>query len=149
MSQANPLATEKLVMRRTFGAPPERVFAAWTRPEILREFVAPGDMTVPEATLDVRDGGAYRIVMRKPDGELYIAKGTYREVSPPHKLVCTWTWEEDEPALEHETLLTLEFAPHASGTELVLTHERFRNEESLRGHQDGWTGTLANLASVL
>jgi uncharacterized protein YndB with AHSA1/START domain len=149
MSQTNSIAAEKLVLRRIFAASPEHLFAAWTRPEALREFLAPGDMTLPEATLDVRAGGAYRFVMRKPDGELFIAKGHYREVTPPHKLVCTWTWEEDDAALEHETILTLDFVPNAKGTELVLTQERFRDDESLRRHHDGWTGILAKLETVL
>ncbi|HVN68720.1 MAG TPA: SRPBCC domain-containing protein [Candidatus Binatia bacterium] len=138
-----------LVLRRTYDAPRERVFAAWTSPQALRRFLGPGDVTVPDVQIDARTGGTYRIVMRKADGEELVASGVYREIRPPERIVCTWSWEEDDPALEKETLLTLEFIERGEKTELVLTHEAFRDATQRDNHEHGWTAILDQLGASL
>jgi uncharacterized protein YndB with AHSA1/START domain len=134
-----------LVIRRTYDVSPQRVYDAWTDPELARQFLCPAGMTTRSVTLDVRPGGSYRIEMLRPDGEVYAAYGVYREVVPASRLSMTWQWEEDNPEEEHETLLTLEFKPYGSGTEFILTHERLRSLESRTGHEHGWTSMLQKL----
>src|SRR5579863_9006416 len=131
-----------LVLRRTFDAPRERLFEAWTTPAIAREFLGPGDVKVEEIAMDPRVGGAYRIAFRRPDGELMVARGIYRELRAPERIVCTWAWDEDDAALERETMLTIEFHERGGKTELVLTHERFRDSEQRDNHEHGWTAIL-------
>jgi len=137
-----------LVIRRVYAAPPQRVYDAWTNPELAREFLCPQGMTVADAAMDVRAGGTYRIDMRTAENEAYVAFGTYRDVQPARRLSMTWQWEEDNPAEQHETLLTLEFNPHGSGTEVILTHERLSSEESRENHTNGWTSILQRLHGV-
>lgn len=137
-----------LALRRVYAASPERVYAAWTDPELAPRVLCPGDMTIPSAAFDVRVGGAYRIEMRTPDGEAFVARGVYREVVPVRRLVMTWSWEEDDPAEEHESLLTLEFAPHGTGTELTLTHARLKDVASRDRHEHGWTSILDKLETL-
>lgn len=149
MSQTQVSTVPALVIRRTFKASRERVFAAWTNPETIRQFMSPGDVKVGDVELDVRTGGKYRIVMVHADGELLPVRGVYKEVRSPERLVMTWTWEEDDPSEEHETLLTLDFLDSQGDTELVLTHEKLRNEESRASHEHGWTEILEKLPVVL
>ncbi len=137
-----------LVMRHTFAASQERVFAAWSTPEILSEFIAPGELR-SRVEADVRPGGAYRIAMIRPDGEEWIVRGVYREVVPPSRIVCTWAWEEDDPADEQQTVLTLEFIARGRDTELVLTHENFRDAAQRDRHEDGWTQIVTKLEGRL
>jgi uncharacterized protein YndB with AHSA1/START domain len=87
--------------------------------------------------------------MLMADGERWNVGGTYREVSPPERLVMTWRWEEDKPEDEHDTLLTLEFNEHDGGTELILTHEQFASAESRDSHQEGWTQIMEQLGATL
>jgi uncharacterized protein YndB with AHSA1/START domain len=134
-----------LVLRRVLQAPPERVYEAWTTPEHLRAFFCPESFTATDVTADARVGGAYRITMMSAEGEAYVAHGTYRELVKPERIVCTWSWEEDDPALEIETLLTLELRARGRDTELVLTHERFRDAAQRDRHGEGWTSILAKL----
>jgi predicted enzyme related to lactoylglutathione lyase len=96
----------------------------------------------------VRVGGRYRIAMLTPDGETFVAHGTYREVVPAQRLVMTWAWEEDDPADVHESLLTLEFAAHEDGTELTLTHENLASLESRERHGEGWNAVLAKMDHI-
>ena len=138
-----------LVIRRTYDVPPERVFQAWTTPELAKQFIGPNEVAAPEIDMDVRNGGTYRIVMQMADGERWTVGGVYREVRAPHYLQMTWRWKEDDPSEERDTLLTLEFNPLNGGTEMVLTHEQLASEESRAGHARGWEAIADQLAKVL
>jgi uncharacterized protein YndB with AHSA1/START domain len=144
-----PVAVPAIVLRRTYAAPRQRVFDAWTKPELAMKFLGPNDVTVPKVHMDVRTGGSYSIVMILPDGARWKVGGTYREVRPPERLSMTWRWEEDDPADEHDTLLTLEFNECDGGTELVLTHEQFANADSRDRHEEGWSAIVNQLGEAL
>lgn len=137
-----------LVIRRTLKASPQRVYEAWTQPDLAKQFMCPEDVTIPEATFDVRVGGAYRIVMKKPDGEELVVRGIYRDVQPGKRLEMNWTWEEDRPEDEQDTLLVLEFAPHGTGTELTLTQTQFLKAESRTNHEGGWNSILDKMETL-
>ena len=134
-----------LVIRRTYAASPQRVYEAWTNPELAKQFLCPAGVTIGEVKMDVRPGGTYKIEMLHDEHEPYVAYGTYEEVVPASRLVMTWRWEEENPAEEHETLLTIEFKAHGSGTELILTHENLASLESRATHEQGWTSMLEKL----
>jgi uncharacterized protein YndB with AHSA1/START domain len=149
MTQVTNPSAVALVLRRTFDAPRETVFKAWTDPAIMQQFLGPANRGCKNVQVDLRAGGAYRIVMDGPDGEDFIAKGIYREVVVPERVVCTWLWEEDDPSQEHETLLTLEFIAKGNQTELVLTHENFKDAESCERHTEGWMAILDAYAKLI
>ena len=150
MTQATtPVAVPALVLRRTYDAPRRAVFDAWTKPEIVARFFGPGDVTIGKVEMDVRPGGTYRIEMVHADGEHFDVGGTYRELRAPELLSMTWRWQEDDPAEEFDTLLTLEFNDVAGGTELVLTHEQLASVESRDRHANGWGKILDQLATAL
>lgn len=149
MSNTTAASPTTLVMRRTFDAPRERVFDAWTTPEALRRWFMPEGTTIKDALTDARVGGTYKIVAdHKEMGEM-VVYGVYKEFSRPDRFQCTWTWEEDDKADEHETLLTVEFKALGERTEMILTHENFRNEESRNNHERGWSSTFPNLEKYL
>lgn len=141
--------TTSLVLRRTYKASRERLFEAWTTPQILRQFFGPRDVEIVDAQVDLRVGGGYSITMKKPDGELMTVRGSYRAVEPPERIVSTWAWDEDDPALEKETLLTLEFVERGDESELILSHEAFRDLTQRNNHESGWTTILDQLGVAL
>jgi uncharacterized protein YndB with AHSA1/START domain len=101
----------ELVLTRLIDAPPEKLFRAWTDPELLRQWFAPLPYTTPIAQLDVRPGGTGLIVMRGPDGTEVPCKGVYLEIVENQRLV--WTdaytnaWEpSDKPFMT--TIVTFE-----------------------------------------
>lgn len=149
MTDTTTSTGERLVLRRKYPATRERVWKAWTDKSEFMAWGAPEGCSVPEFQADLRVGGAYRLTMLQPSGEKYVAKGTYREVTPPAKLSYTWTWEEDTPQEEHETLLTVEFIDLGEETEVILTHENLRSVESRDNHKGGWTQFLNKLGRHL
>jgi uncharacterized protein YndB with AHSA1/START domain len=138
---------EALEVRRTLAAPPARVFAAWTRPEELKRWAAPGAFTTPLAEVDLRVGGRYRIHMREPDGKEHRVVGVYREVDPPRRLVYTWSWETNPEVTD--SVVTVEFHDRGGSTELVLRHEKLPTTESRDRHAMGWGGCLDKLETVV
>ncbi len=130
--------------------PIEQVFAAWTNPEQMARWYAPTDeFTTPIAEVDLRVGGKYKVGMKHKDREqANIVSGQYCRVDPPRCLSFTWAWEAPQ-ADSHETQVTLEFRPNADSTDLTLIHERFRDEEARKQHNEGWTGCLNRLATKL
>jgi uncharacterized protein YndB with AHSA1/START domain len=142
-------ATENLTLRieRTFSAPIERVFDAWTSAEVLRRWLhADPRWETPEAAVDLRVGGAVRVVMRNPEtGAEYGGGGEYTEIDRPRRLAFTWVWDSDS----RQTLVELEFAEVAGGTVVTFDHCLLLDEAAVRAHDDGWRTCFDNLEAVL
>src|SRR5450755_1937030 len=118
-------AHDPVQLTRLIPARRDQVFLAWTEPEQLRRWWGPGAFTCPEAEVDLRPGGSYRLVMAPTEGDPFVLGGTYREVDPPARLVYTWRWETGPAADGSESLVTVEFRERGAQTELVLTHTDF------------------------
>src|SRR6478672_6076354 len=98
---SNPTTTDReLVLKRIINAPRERVFKAWTDPELLKQWFAPLPWTTSVTELDVRPGGSNLVVMRSPDGKEFPNRGVYLEVVENERLVFTdaytKAWEPSE-----------------------------------------------------
>ena len=130
----------RLEIRRHFRAPVAAVYAAWTDPAELAEWMAPSDDFGPtEATVDLRVGGRFRLDMHMPDGTVCGHSGFYREVVPERKLVYTWARDS---APDQVSIVTVTFTAAGDGTDLSLTHERFADTKTRDEHSHGWAGCL-------
>ncbi len=138
-----------LRLQRRFDAPRERVFDAWTNPEVLREWWAAAPTMSPgDAEVDLREGGRYRLSMRDDEsGEVHTLVGEYTEIRPPERLAYTWTWETNTDAMagSDRTIVEVDFREDGDGTEVVVTHSGFADAQLRDLHVQGWTGCLDNL----
>ena len=135
----------ELVVTRTFNGPARLVFEAWTKPELFRQWWLPKSlgMSLRSCEMDVRVGGTYRLAF-EPDGVAFF--GTYREVTPPSRLV--WTNEEgDESSV---TTVTFE---EQGGKTLLVMHELYPSKEALdaagTGAADATVETFGQLDELL
>jgi serine/threonine protein kinase len=137
-------------LTKTISAPVEKVFEAWITPERMSDWYAPtDDYTTPIAEVEPRVGGRHLIGMKHKERDYTnLVTGQYCRIEAPNVLSFTWTWEEPKADV-HETQVTLEFRPNGDMTDLVLTHERFRDEGQRKGHAEGWAGCLNRLARKL
>jgi uncharacterized protein YndB with AHSA1/START domain len=135
-------STDQVRVTRVIDAPRKEVFRAWTEPELIRRWWGPGEFTCPEAEVDLRPGGRYRLAMQPTEGDAFIIGGTYREVDPPERLVYTWRWESGPAADGSESLVTVEFHDAGDRTELVLIHTEFPETHGPAPYQMGWEGGL-------
>jgi uncharacterized protein YndB with AHSA1/START domain len=141
-----------LRLERVFDAPPERVYAAWTEPALLRRWWAaePG-WTTPEATTDLRVGGAYRLSMQGSDGIVRTVAGEYLEVDPPRRLVYTWKWVSNDYRAPDQgvTVVSVDFVAEGGATRVVLEQRDHEDEAGRDSHGRGWRGCLDNLERLL
>jgi uncharacterized protein YndB with AHSA1/START domain len=143
------MSGQTLLIERSFQAPAQRVFDAWTSEKVMRRwFHGEHHWETPVAEVDLRLGGNVRVVMRNPDdGTEHGGGGHYTEIDPPHRLAFTWTWDNEEPA--RETLLELDFEEVDGTTTVRLTHTNLRDQESVLSHEGGWNNALDSLGQVL
>lgn len=143
----------ELKLARRYGAPPERVFDAWTDPALLRRWwAALQGWETSIAEVDLRPEGRYRLTMRDPAaGTEYTVGGEYVEIRRPERLAYTWTWEGAAEIMSgsESTLVEVDFRPDGEGTVVELTHTRFADDRIRDLHGEGWTGCLDNLERLL
>ena len=85
----------ELTLTRDFDLPAHKLYRCWTEPELLKRWFAPRPLTTPVVEVDVRPGGAHKVLMRGEDGTEYPASGVYLEVIPGRKLVFTDAYGAD------------------------------------------------------
>lgn len=86
----------EIVMTRVFNAPRKHVFAAWTRPELVKQWLlGPPGWSMPVCEINLKVGGKYRYEWRRDsDGQSMGMGGVYREIVPPERLVVTEQFDE-------------------------------------------------------
>ena len=134
-------------IERTFAASAEEVFDAWTSPEVMRRwFHCASDWDTPEAEVDLRVGGRIRVVMRRPEGTEVEAQGEYTLIDRPHRLVMTWTFD-DNPS--NEQRMELSFSESEGSTMVLMVNSGISTDERRDAQHEGWHGCLDELERVL
>ncbi|GAA5345610.1 uncharacterized protein YndB with AHSA1/START domain [Planifilum fimeticola] len=156
----------ELVIARTFDAPRELVFKAFTDPEHLKHWWGPKGLTISVAKFDLRPGGIFLYSQQSPGGEVLWGKFVYREIVEPERLVYTNSFSDEEgntvrapfsPTWPLEILNTLTFAEHGGKTTLTMrgmpvsaTEEELETfKEAHDMVRKGFAGTLDQLADYL
>ena len=152
---ATPTTDRELVLTRLIDAPREKLFKAWTDPELLKQWFSPRPWTTPVIEVDVRAGGANLIVMRGPDGTEFPNRGVYLEVVENERLVFTdaytKAWEPSEKPFMTAIITFEDEAGQTRYTARVL-HWTVADREAHEkmGFHQGWglcTDQLAALAA--
>jgi len=117
----------ELVVTRTFDAPARLVFEAWTTPELFRRWWVPKSMgmNLRSCEMDVRVGGRYRLAFGDDPSSPVEFFGTYKEVTPPSRLV----WTNDEGG-ESGPVTTVTFE-EKDGRTLLVMRELYPSKEAL------------------
>lgn len=135
---------------RTIAAPVAEVFAAWTDPALLRQWLAPAPCEVVAAEADARPGGRYRVVVVDPTGARHVTSGEYRELVPGRRLVKTWVYEGPFAPDPYPTLLTVEFREAgARATEVTLRQDQLLTADDREGNREGWRLCFEKLEALL
>ncbi len=137
--------TPSLTIKRRLNASPAEVFEAWTDPTLLMQWFGPENVVTQEVAVDARVGGGFRVVMLEDTGERHEVSGTYSEVVANEKLVFSWSWITTP---ERVSQVSVTFKPDGAGTILTLLHEQLFDEQAVKGHTHGWTGSLAKLEAL-
>jgi len=130
----------ELVVTRTFDAPPEMVFKAWSEAELFRRWWVPKGLGVSlvSCDMDVRTGGKYRLEFGAGDDTMAFY-GKYLDVIPNERIV----WTNDEGKAGAVTTVTFE---DQGGKTLLTFHELYPSTEAL---EEAMAGSAAGLPTQL
>jgi uncharacterized protein YndB with AHSA1/START domain len=142
----------EIAMTRTFDAPRELVYDAWTKPELLKRWLyGPDDWPFAVCEVDLRVGGALRFEWRHNSGEKMGLSGVYREIVPCERLVFTEVFDDDWTG--GETLVTIIFVEHAGKTTVtqsILYSSRAARDGALKtAMEEGMAMSYSRLAEQL
>lgn len=144
---------EAIAITRTFNAPVESLWKMFSVEEEYKKWWGPKGFTCPTAHIDFRVGGKYLSLMKAPDGKEFWSTGTYKEIIPDVRIVCTDSFSDKEgniiPASTYgmlgdwpeEMLVNINFEEVGGKTKLILTHEGLP-EEARKDCEDGWNQSL-------
>jgi uncharacterized protein YndB with AHSA1/START domain len=151
---------DRFNITRTFAAPRELVFRAWTQPEHLAQWFGPVGFRMLRTEMDLRPGGAFLYGMQAPDGREMWGRWVFREIDPPEYLEFVQSFSDarggvtrhplaPEWPLEVLSMMRLTEAP-GGRTTLSLTgtpHNASARESEVffaatRSMEGGWTGTF-------
>ncbi|MBK5294121.1 MAG: SRPBCC domain-containing protein [Acidobacteriia bacterium] len=135
-------------LRHEFMAPREKVFRAWTDPEILKRWWCPVGFAIESSEIDLRAGGRYKFGMRKiAGGPVVYVLGSFLEVTAPEHLVYTWSWENAFSGMP-PTRVQVRFLEKGAGTEVILIHENFPEAIVCLAHRAGWLAVWDRIAAA-
>jgi len=130
--------TETLTLQRDYAAPPDRVFEAWTDPDVLALWFGCATEKLWQVhEWDVRAGGKLHVSLDF-DGVPFAVHGEFVVVDPPHRL--RYRWSNDE-------MIEVTIEPHGTGSRLHLAHT-FRPGPEGAVRTEGWTWSLGQLGRV-
>jgi uncharacterized protein YndB with AHSA1/START domain len=134
-------------IERSFDAPAEDVFDAWTSEEVIRRWFRPANgWREPSAEVDLRVGGKIRVVMRDPDGEPVGAGGEYTLIERPHRLAFTWTFDDDP---SNQQMIELEFTERDGVTTVLFVNSDISDAERRDSQYEGWSTCFDEIERVL
>jgi uncharacterized protein YndB with AHSA1/START domain len=152
---------QEIVITRTFDAPRELVWKAWTDPKHFQRWWGPKDYTCPFCQMDLRVGGKYLNCMRSPEGQEYWSTGVYREIIPMERIVFTDCFADEQgnvvPATHYgmsadfplEMLVTVIFEDSGNKTKMTLQHVDLPAGEMTEQTGAGWNESFDKLAQSL
>jgi uncharacterized protein YndB with AHSA1/START domain len=132
--------TEPFVVRREMhiAAPPATVFAFLTDPEKIVSWMG------VEATTEAHPGGLY--LVKGVRDRTNVARGTFREVVPVHRLAYSFGWDGREEVPPGSSLIEIDLIDQDEGTLLRMTHSGLPNATQCANHDKGWAHYLSRLA---
>ena len=144
-------------IERTLHASPDRVFRAFLEPDLLRQWIAPDDLTVDRVTVDPRVGGRLEVWHSRNGVSTGKFEGRFLKIDPPRELVYRWAFVGTEPEKGEyfDTLVTVRLRPGLEGqTHISVVHEKLEELERGAPHVyvrlvPGWNNCLDQLARAV
>jgi uncharacterized protein YndB with AHSA1/START domain len=139
----------EIVLTRVFDAPRRLVFDAFSKPELLKRWFGPRGWSMTVCEIDLRVGGAFRFVLRSPDGKDMGMRGVYREIVPPERSVHMESFD-DYPGESQVTAVFTEDRGKTTLTATVLYASReIRDAVIKSGMEHGAAESYDKLAELL
>jgi len=141
-----------LIVSRTFPYPREKVFEVWTKAEHFKNWFSPESCSVPEAEIDFRPGGIFKLCMRVPGEPGHWCIGNFGEIIPLEKIVIDMNLIVGN-IKRFRALTTVTFANEGNNAKMTVhqAYEIFDEEfmHAVEGATEGWRTTLDKMEREL
>lgn len=151
----SPISERELVLVRETDIPAERLYAGWTRPELLVQWFTPKPWSTVSCDWDLRPGGTCKTIMRSPEGGEFPNLGVLLEIVPNQKIVFTdgylpgW---EPNPNLFFTAIVTFETLSNGktryTARAMHWTREACEKHAAM-GFMDGWGKAFDQLVELM
>lgn len=149
MSTSDNLSDRTVTIKRTFDAPLELVWEAWTRPEHIAEWWSPKGLKTKIIEHEFKVGGRWKYAMPMPNGNEFIAEGTYTVIVPFEKIISKAHFRPMTEGVEIQAL----FAKNGDQTDFVfnIVHPTvaYRIQQEKMGILNGWGSVFTRLEEFL
>lgn len=147
------LISKDVKLARTFAAPRDLVFKAWTDAKMVAAWWGPHGFTNPVCRVDARKGGAIYIDMKAPDGQVFPMKAVIDEIDPPSRLVFTSSalGPDGKPLFESLTAVTFEEKNGQTTVKVTASVKDAPPEAApyLAGMDEGWSQTMDRMVAFV
>ena len=144
---------DPIIVEGYFAATPARVFQAWTDPNIVMKWFGRAPNSLHSATIDLRQGGAWRFLESRDEEKSVGFEGEYLDIEPGKRLVFTWskvvahaTGERDSTPYSQVEVI---FTAKGHGTDVRLVHSAVHSEDARRGFGGGWNLAFNTMSALL
>jgi uncharacterized protein YndB with AHSA1/START domain len=147
--EKNDFEKRVLTLKKTFDAPIELVWEAWTKPEHIAQWWGPKGMAVNVIDHNFKVGGKWKYVMMMPNKGEFIAEGEYSEISKPNKIITSANFRPMTEGVELRVLL------EKSGEKTIFTFsvvhptEEYCRQQEKMGFYNGWGSTFERLGEYV
>jgi uncharacterized protein YndB with AHSA1/START domain len=153
--------TNEIVIERIFNAPRELVWRAWTEAKHFQQWFGPKVFTVPNCTIDFREGGKYLFAMMDPAGKKFWVTGTYETIRPMEFVEYTDCFADEQgnmvgsahygfgDAMPMIMRVSLTFEDLGAKTRMTLRHGEFQSAEMVEMTKASWIESFEKLQASL
>jgi len=128
---ADVQSTNELIITRTFNAPRELVFKAFTEAKSLAKWWGPKGVKLNVSRLEVKPGGEFLYNMEAPDGKLMWGKFVYKEIQAPERIIFVSSFSDEKGNVARNPFM--ESFPLEIRNTLILTENKGTTTLTLRG----------------
>lgn len=149
MSTMDNAKNRTLILKKTFNAPIETVWEAWTNPDHLIQWWAPPGMKITVVEHNFEVGGRWKYTMPMPDGKSFVSEGQYLEIEPFKKIVTTADFKPMTEGVELHVLF--EEAGDKTNFTFSVVHatEEYCKQQEKMGFYNGWGSAFDRMEALI
>ncbi len=149
MNDTTDLAKRTLTIKRTFNAPVQLVWEAWTQPEHIAAWWGPKGMETRILEHNFQEGGAWKYAMTMPDGREFIAEGRYAEIVEASKIATSADFKPMTEGVQMEIVFEADGDKTHLALHVIHPTEAYAKQQEEMGFMNGWGSVFDRLGEFL
>ena len=149
MGKPNDAANRTLTLTRTFNAPVQLVWEAWTQPEHITQWWGPAGMEIKVVEHDFRPGGKWKYTMQMPDGSEFISDGVYRQIVKHEIIISSANFKPMTEGVEIQALFEANGDKTNFTFNVVHQTEEYCRQQEQMGFMNGWGSVFNRLETFV